>query len=83
MSTERAAGQTAVSPAERDLVPKQKYRIGELVYVVDTSLACPSTMCAFRIINTYLVEKGERVYRLRQIEAPKERVAAESELRRA
>ena len=62
---------------------KQKFHIGELVCVGATSLSGPSTMKAFQVMNAYLVEERARVYRLRQIDAPNERVVLERELRRA
>jgi hypothetical protein len=61
---------------------KQKFQIGQRVGVATSSLSGPTTMEPFRIINTYLVQGRERVYRLRQIDAPHERVVPEVELRR-
>ena len=62
------------------LVSKQKYQIGELVWVVSMPLSTPSTMNVFRVINTYFTKDRARVYRLRQIDAPNEQVVPEGEL---
>jgi len=62
------------------LVSKQKFHIGELVCVRSAPLLGPSTMNAFRVVNTYFVKDCARVYRLRQVDGPDERVVPESEL---
>jgi hypothetical protein len=61
----------------------QKYQLGELVCVVDTSGTDPTANDVFRIINSFLMEGRTRVYRLQQLESAVERVVHERELRLA